>query len=165
MKEKCVNIEELVIIGEWTYKTYFNKESYKISYFNREKEGWLKVPFIYQDIIFEKFINTINKEDYKELLEIVYSTSGYYELEAKYDLYDRLLRENNLLDYFYSFRKSLYRELLIQWCNENNINYISEKISKKTRIKIINKLFDKTEKLDNIEFLEREKKRWSWNEK
>ena len=153
-----VNLEELKIILEWTEKAYFNKESYRISYFNEEKKGWLKVPFIYPEILFEKFIKSINKEDYKELLEIVFSTSGYYELEAKYDLYDQLLRENGLLDYYYKFREGLNEKLLIRWCNENSINYEIKRISNKSRIKIINKLNDKIDYLSNIEFAKLEEK-------
>lgn len=60
MLKKCVNIEKLKIIIGCTDKAYFNKDSYSIKFFNEKKESWIKIPVIYHDIAFEKFINSIN---------------------------------------------------------------------------------------------------------
>lgn len=158
MIKKYVNIVELKIIISCTDKAYFNKNTYSVKYFNKEKEKWLKIPVIYPDVAFEKFINSINKEDYRELIKIVFSVEGYNELESKYDLYDQLLRENGLLDYYYNYAEDLREKTLVDWCITNNINYKKREISG-IRYKYIKKKVRKIyERLVDIEFLDNRKK-------
>lgn len=158
MLKKCVNIEKLKIIIGCTDKAYFNKDSYSIKFFNKKKESWIKIPVIYHDIAFEKFINSINKEDYKELMKIVFSVNSYEELNRKYDLYEQLLPEYNLYDYFCNYIEDLRENLLINWCITNNINYKKKKISKIRERYIQNKVEKICGRLIDIEFLDKKKK-------
>ena len=111
---------------------YFNPETYEIVYIDEfmdmdeeEKEDiyneWIDMPTKY-DIneygMMEQFIETIDDERLYNQLYIAINGRGAFRR------FKDTCINFDIIDDWYKFREEKYKELAIEWCKDNNIEYI-----------------------------------------
>ncbi len=111
---------------------YLNPETYEIVYIDEymnisaeEKEKvydeYISFPTKYsidEYSIMEKFIETIEDEKLYNQLCIAINGSGAFRR------FKDTCINFDIIDNWYKFREEKYKELAIQWCKDNNIEYI-----------------------------------------
>ena len=67
--------------------------------------------------IIEEYINSVNNEKIQKELEFSFYGKG------KYRKFKDTLARHNILDNYYKFREKYLKEIAIEWCNENKLEY------------------------------------------
>lgn len=96
----------------------YEELSGKIEEHEEERYYYLPSSYAFHDSeLIEKYINEIKNENIQEELEDVFYGKG------KYKRFKEALREFRMENDYYNFRKEYLKNMAIEWCQINNIEY------------------------------------------
>lgn len=96
----------------------YEKMSDEIEFDEQERYYYLPSKYNFHDSeIVEEYINIVNDVKIQNELEYVFYGKG------KFGRFKDVLRRYDMLDSYYKFREDYLKELAIDWCEENKLEY------------------------------------------
>lgn len=113
-KESTYTFVDLNMMSCDEYREILNK----VEFDEEDRYYYLPNRYNFHDSeIVEEYINTVNDVKLQNELEYVFYGKG------KFGRFKDTLRKYNMLDNYYKFREDYLKEMAIDWCKENNLEY------------------------------------------
>lgn len=128
-----VNKESLERVEDWSYEYSISKikeiidkendDDLKLAFFvfNDDEQYLLFEDFVHDSTVIRAYIEQVNDEKVKSILEISFYGKG------KYHRFKEILSIYDLFNDYYLFKDKYYYNASIKWCEDNNIKYLDDK--------------------------------------